>query len=368
MSRKPSEARFAGSAKVAQQSVANTWESVLSQLKQAKKDADFALGILRKRPFQVLVQVTNRCNMKCSFCDFWPNGVPREQELSTDDYRKLADDLAELGCCIISIEGGEPFIRPDLVDIVRAFGKHHIPVLYTNGWSVTSDNARELFDAGLVHACVSIDYPDAERHDKKRVLDGAFDRAWRALDAFRDASSRKDKQVHVMTVLMEDNWRDFGKLLAMSKKHGVGHQVTLLSKIGYRRGKSLVDSMPAREMPAHMLDLWDRHEHLHFFRDYFEEMKAFLSGGELPRCRAGLQSFNVDHVGNVSPCIEKIDSIVGNVREVPLKELHRRMTVDRAEIDACQQCWTACRGFNQAMGNGGSPRAWLDLSTRMRSS
>ena len=61
--------------------------SVLGQLKQAKKDAEFALGILRKRPFQVLVQVTNRCNMKCSFCDFWPNGVAPEQELSLDDYR-----------------------------------------------------------------------------------------------------------------------------------------------------------------------------------------------------------------------------------------------------------------------------------------
>lgn len=39
------------------------------------RDARFTAGILQKRPFQVLLQITNRCNMRCSFCDFWPNGV-----------------------------------------------------------------------------------------------------------------------------------------------------------------------------------------------------------------------------------------------------------------------------------------------------
>ena len=42
---------------------------------EQQRDLRFAIGVLRRRPFQVLLQVTNRCNMQCSFCDFWPNGV-----------------------------------------------------------------------------------------------------------------------------------------------------------------------------------------------------------------------------------------------------------------------------------------------------
>ncbi|UQA59776.1 radical SAM protein [Polyangium aurulentum] len=332
-----------------------------------KKEAAFTAGLLRKRPFSCLVQVTNRCNMECSFCDFWPNPAPPRQELSLEDYQRLGDELGELGCFLISVEGGEPLARPDIVEIVRALSRKHITALFTNGWYVTPEKARALFDAGLVHANVSIDYPEASRHDGKRRLAGATDRAWKAVDILRDAAPRGGKQVHVMTVLMEDNWRDLEALLQQSAAHGVGHQTTLLSISGFRRGKG-PDQMPPASIGEHLVRLWDKYPHLRFFRDYFTRMEAFLGGGAMPTCNAGVQGFNIDHVGNVSPCIERIDQPVGNVREERLSVLHARLAARREEIDACQQCWTACRGVNQALGGGGSARSFLDLGTRMRTS
>lgn len=332
------------------------------------RDLSFAWGLARRRPFNCLVQVTNRCNMQCSFCDFWPNGVPESDELSVADFERLARELADMGTLLISIEGGEPFLRPDLVEIVRAFGARHIPALFTNGWQVTADNARALFLAGLVHACVSIDYADAERHDRKRVLPGAFHRAWQAVDHFRAAAPHGGKQVNVMTVLMEDNWRDLETLLQMTGERQVGHWVTLLSLTGYRRGKGGADAMPPPEMASALLDLFGRHPHLRIFRRYVTLMESFLRNGPMPTCRAGIQSFNVDHVGNVSPCIEKIDWVAGNVRHEPLAAIHARMVSDRTAVEACQDCWTVCRGSSQLMGGGPSPRDLWDLTTRMRAS
>src|SRR5215813_12199207 len=99
---------------------------VLMDLVQLKKDARFSAGLLQKKPFSCLIQVTNRCNMECSFCDFWPNPAPPKQELQLDEYRRLADELAELGTFVISVEGGEPLARPDIVEIVRILSKKHI--------------------------------------------------------------------------------------------------------------------------------------------------------------------------------------------------------------------------------------------------
>lgn len=332
---------------------------------QWKRDLSFSAGLLKKQPFSCLVQVTNRCNMECSFCDFWPNPDPK-RELTVEDFRRVSRELAQLGTFLVSIEGGEPLLRKDLPEIVAAFAEHHIPALYTNGWFVTKDHAKRLFDAGLVHASVSIDYPDADQHDGKRRLTGTTNKAWQAIDLLRDAAPRGGKQVHVMTVLMESNWRQMDRLFTQSAAHGVGHQITLLSVAGYRRGKDGPDQLPPPESAEHMTTLWKKHKHVRFFREYFERMGSFLGGGEMPTCHAGVQQLNIDHVGNVSPCIEHIDRVVGNVKESSLVELHQRLMARADESRACQDCWTACRGLVQSLGGGASVGAFAEMTTRMR--
>lgn len=329
------------------------------------KDARFAAGLAMKKPFNCLIQVTNRCNLTCSFCDFWPNPAPKNEELTLEEFQSLALELDKMGCFVVSIEGGEPFARSDLVEIVRALSKKHITALFTSGWFVTEDNARALFDAGLTHACVSIDFADHARHDDKRGMPGTAERAWRAVDLFKAAAPRGGKQVNVMTVLMDANWREMERLFAETERRGVGHQVTLLSTNGTRRGKH-GDELPPLGISAHMTALWERFEHVRFFRGYFERIDQFLSGGPMPTCHAGTQSFNIDHVGNVASCIERIGKPVGNLREASLEELHRRLVAAQEEIAACQDCWTACRGFQQAVAGGGDLRGWLDLSRRTR--
>jgi len=338
---------------------------VLNELREIGREARFATGIARAKPFQCLVQVTNRCNMRCTFCDFWPNPAARGEELTTADFRRVAGELAEIGCFLVSIEGGEPTVRPDLPDIVRAFAARHVPLLYTNGWYIDAAAARALWDAGLVQVGVSIDFPDAARQDRKRGLAGGFERAWRAIDELRASAPHGGRQVHVMSVIMRENLDDLDALFAMSAARGVGHAVTLLSTKGFRRGNA-VDLPPAAPVSARLLELWRRYPHVRAFRDYFERMDAFLGGGAMPRCNAGVQSFNIDHVGNVAPCIEKIDHPVGSVKRDGAAALWRRMH-GLPEVARCQDCWTMCRGFSQALGGGGDARGWLDLATRMRS-
>jgi MoaA/NifB/PqqE/SkfB family radical SAM enzyme len=303
--------------------------------------------------------------MACTFCTFPQNSIAASEELSLPDFRRLATELSGLGRFLISIEGGEPFVRPDLVDIVRALSLEHLTVLYTNGWYATAENVRALFDAGLAQVGVSIDFPD-RRHDLKRGVAGALDRALRAIELFREAAPHGAKQVHIITVLMKENIADVEALLQLSAKCGVGHVVTLLSESGARRGNGH-EAVPEFPVSRALLQLWKNYPHWKFWSEYLEKMDSFLSGGTMPACRAGLQSMNVDHAGNVAVCIEKIDQPVGNIRQESLATLHDRLVQRRDQVENCQACWTACRAFGQLTGGGGSFRSWWEMAARMRS-
>jgi len=327
------------------------------------KEARFAAGLARRRPFNCLLQVTNRCNMRCGFCGFWSQGARPTEELSLAEIERVAAGLTRLGCFLVSIEGGEPFVRSDLVDIVRVLSRKHVTALFTNGWHVTAENARAIFDAGLTHASVSIDYAEAERHDGRRGVEGAHERAWRAVRLLRAVAPGGGRQVNVMTVVMRDNADGLETLVEQTARAGVGHYFTLLSTSGIHRGSG-TECLPLPGISATLTRLWDQHPHVRFFRSYLEGMDRFVEGRDLPTCRAGEQSFNIDHRGHVSACIERIDEPVGNVRDTSLPALHRRL---RARVDGlagCQQCWTACRGMHQTMGRGGTLRGWLDLARR----
>ncbi|MFC1744864.1 hypothetical protein ACFL35_12810 [Candidatus Riflebacteria bacterium] len=60
----------------------------------------------------------------CGFCHFRSKEIPESEELSLDELRKLSKRLSRFGCFLVSTEGGEPCLPPDLVDIVQEFARY----------------------------------------------------------------------------------------------------------------------------------------------------------------------------------------------------------------------------------------------------
>lgn len=329
------------------------------------RDLRFARAVSRGGPFNVLVQVTNRCNMTCSFCDFWPNGARPEEELTVSDYERLSEGLSAYGAMLVSVEGGEPTVRPDLPGIIGALARHHLTALFTNGWRMTPELARSLWASGLTHCSVSIDYADPQKHDRARGVAGATERAWQAVELLRDTAPRGGRQVHVMTIVMRDNLEEIPELVRRTAEHRVGQQLTLLSVDGDRRGERTDKRLPAPGAGERLHALWRQNGHVRFLGEYFARVDDFLAGRPLPTCQAGIAGFNVDHLGNVSPCIERIGEAVGNVREHAVSELVHRLRQRRAELEACQRCFTACRGIQQAL-SAPTLATWRDLALRTR--
>lgn len=337
---------------------------VLIPWRELRRNAGFSLGVLLRRPFQVLLQVTNRCNMKCGMCGFWSSRVSPEEELKIRDFVVLEQQLGAIGRFLISIEGGEPLLRADLSEIVRILSQRHLTVLYSNGWFLDDAMARTLFSKGLAQVGVSIDHHIPENHDRLRGAEGAFEKAWEAVRACRDAAPHAGRQVHVMTVLTDDNLGSIETLLKRTAAMGVGYCITLISRHGALRGSH--GTYPSRPVSQWLTDLWKRYPNFRVFRQYLELMDDFVSGASMPSCGAGKQSFNVDCRGNVARCIEKIDRPAGNIRQEHLSWICAQMRQDNDTLK-CNDCWSLCRGFSQLLGSNGRFRALRDLATRMRS-
>ena len=91
---------------------------------------------------------TNACNMYCAHC-YRDAGCRAEEELNTEEGKKLLSEIAKAGFKIMIFSGGEPLMRPDILELVKyASDLHMIPVFGTNGTLITLDMAKKLKEAG----------------------------------------------------------------------------------------------------------------------------------------------------------------------------------------------------------------------------
>lgn len=139
----------------------------------------------QQRPV-VVWNTTKRCNLYCEHCYAAADDEGAPNELSTAEGKALIDDLAEYGVPVLLFSGGEPMVREDLPELIEYAADSGVrPVLSTNGTLLTRENARELKEAGLKYAGVSVDGLP-ERNDRIRGEKGAFDAAVRGIEACLD--------------------------------------------------------------------------------------------------------------------------------------------------------------------------------------
>jgi Fe-coproporphyrin III synthase len=126
-----------------------------------------------KRPV-VVWNVTRRCNLKCVHCYAHAKDKAFDNELSTDQGKRLIDDLSEYGSPVLLFSGGEPLMRKDLLTLAAyAVEKGMRAVISTNGTLISPDKARQLKDIGLSYVGISIDGMEAV-NDRFRGMKGAF--------------------------------------------------------------------------------------------------------------------------------------------------------------------------------------------------
>jgi MoaA/NifB/PqqE/SkfB family radical SAM enzyme len=130
-------------------------------------------NILLRRPICIALEVTHNCTANCRHCD--KGETVEDNPVGAEVYRRICEELSP---AVIQIAGGEPLLRDDLPQIVRAlYRPDHLPflVLVTNGSLLTRERYLELREAGIRQFSISLDFPD-ERHSEFRRLPGLFEK------------------------------------------------------------------------------------------------------------------------------------------------------------------------------------------------
>ena len=133
-----------------------------------------------KKPV-VVWNVTRRCNLKCVHCYSHSEDRDYSGELTFDQGIELLNDLSSFGVPVVLFSGGEPLIRPDLLDLMKhASSRGMRAVISTNGTLIDGKMAKSLKEVGLSYVGISLDGLE-KTHDEFRRIPGTYSRVIRAI-------------------------------------------------------------------------------------------------------------------------------------------------------------------------------------------
>lgn len=123
---------------------------------------------LPEPPLALLAELTHRCPLKCPYCSN-PLALERASaELSTEDWKRVLGEAADLGVLQVHFSGGEPMARRDLPELVRHAAQAGLySNLITSGVLITGESLDALLAAGIDH--VQLSFQDSETESAERI-------------------------------------------------------------------------------------------------------------------------------------------------------------------------------------------------------
>jgi len=266
------------------------------------------------------------------FCDhcYRDASAKFEDELNTAEGKALLDEIAKAGFKIMIFSGGEPLMRPDIVELVKhATSLGLKPVFGTNGTLITTELAQELKDAGTMGVGISLDSLDPKKHDEFRRFPGAWEGAVRGMKNCKAVGL--PFQIH--TTVMDWNYDEALKITDFAVELGaVAHHFFFLVPTG--RAVSIeAESLQAEQYEALLTAIMKKQQEVDIelkptcapqFMRIAKEMGMDLRFGR--GCLAGTHYCIIGPKGLVQPCAY-LNINLGNVREVPFSEIWKNSPV-----------------------------------------
>jgi MoaA/NifB/PqqE/SkfB family radical SAM enzyme len=287
-------------------------------------------------PLFASFSVTGRCNMRCSYCDWWRKTVP---ELSTAKALKVIDNVCSSGVAFFDFSGGEPLLRGDLATLAKRASSHNCLVsMNTNGTLLKSATASKIADVFDV-VVVSLDGPP-EIHDKIRGVAGTHLKAVETIKFLKAHGVR----VGVNSVVSPWSIKALPRFIE-----------ELRSFVDFVQVQPIHPYPPPPENKPSSKEIFRLQEYLLKLKredpGFLAVPEDFIRGfgfyfeGKAPKiCHAGKLYVAIDPSGRLLACAARGDIVLGNVLEHSAAKLLKGKAEGywRFRVASCLGCWLEC--------------------------
>ncbi|MFD2395696.1 pyrroloquinoline quinone biosynthesis protein PqqE [Prauserella oleivorans] len=251
-------------------------------------------------PFGMLAELTYRCPLACAYCSNPLNLADYADELTTDEWRRVLAEAADLGILQCHLSGGEPLLRRDLVDIVanaHEFGLY--TNLVTSAVGLSRPRAEQLRAAGLDHVQISIQADEPATSDRIAGTP-SFERKIEAMSVVKELGW----PLTVNVVLHRNNIDRVANILALAEEVGADRLELANTQYygwAWRNRAALLPSRAQLEAAEAVVRaarerLRDRMEVIYILPDYYSRYPKPCMGGWASR------QLTVTPSGDVLPC------------------------------------------------------------------
>ncbi|NOY92390.1 MAG: radical SAM protein [Deltaproteobacteria bacterium] len=245
-----------------------------------------------ERPLLTQLVVIRRCNLTCGYCneyDDYSAPVPKDVLLARIDH------LAELGCLVLTLTGGEPFLHPELDEIVAHAVSHGMIVTsISNAYPLTERWVKRMNEAGLTLLQVSVDNIEPNEVSQK-----SWTKIKKRLLVMQEHAHFK---LNINAVLGSSPQAQARTLIDEIRAMGFYMTVGLLHDDEGRIDPGLIgDQLPS--FYKEMRDLCNK-SFFHQFGEGWED-KMLRDGSTPYKCRAGARYLYVDEFGAVNYCSQR---------------------------------------------------------------
>lgn len=272
----------------------------------------------QRRITYLRLSVTDRCDLRCSYC--MPERMkflPKREVLSLEELHRLALAFIARGVTKIRLTGGEPLVRRDMIDLVRALGRKlgdglEELTLTTNGTQLV-EHAEALADAGVRRVNISLDTLDRARFLELSRRD-ALPRVLEGIEAARDAGLKVKINTVALKGINEDELRDL-----IGWAHAQGHDITLIEvmPLGEVDGERIDHYLPLTTVKERLQHRWTLAESTHRTGGPARYFDIAETGGRLGLITPltgnfceGCNRMRVTTTGQLYPCLgggERVD-------------------------------------------------------------
>ncbi|MHB8204152.1 MAG: mycofactocin radical SAM maturase [Desulfomonilaceae bacterium] len=296
-------------------------------------------------PVNVTWEVTYSCNLSCVHC-LSDSGPKRNGELTTQQCRQVIDEMAKNRVFQFSIGGGEPFSRPDFLDLMEyANEKGIVTCISTNGTLINDEVAKRL-DRNLVYIQVSLDGATPESNDAIRGS-GSFHRAVHALECL----AKREIEVSINTVLTRLSFSGLDDLASLARSLGAKFRVSRFRPSG-RGKKSWRDLNVSKNQMLEFSNWLSDHKNVSTGDSFFSVTQEDRKSLGLNMCGACKMTCCVSPKGEIYPCafLQESEFLAGRLPEEAFAPIWKNSPVFESfrelEIKSCESCdrFDMCHG------------------------